>query len=144
MIRGSNRGSYAVVGGGEVAKTRNRFRRGKKTGNKEKQGKKSRKVKKEIKESKESKQSKKQKTVDLRPAEKLTTKDFRRSDAGRESIKAMMDHIHEMDVERFENTPMFDEHCRCRLKVEGAGNISWQNILGSAPACLECMYLAWI
>ena len=141
MTRGSNRGSSAIVAGGQVAEPRNRFRRGKKTGNKDKQGKKSRKVKKETKETK---QSKKPKTVDLRPAEQLTSKDFRRSDAGRESIKAMMAHIHEMDVERFENTPMFDEHCRCRLKIEGAGNISWQNILESASACLESMYLAWI
>ncbi len=145
MTRGSNRGSNAVVGGGGFTKPQPKrvLKPGRKAKNMDKKGKKSKKVKKESKESKKkSKQAKN--TVDLRPAEQLTSKDFRRSEPGRESLRIMMTHIHEMDVQKFEIAPMFDEHCKCRLKVEGARNISWQQILESAPACVEAMYLAWI
>ena len=65
---------------------------------------------------------------------------FRRSAPGRAAIQRALDEINVKDQAMFQKTPMFDLEGKCRLKLEGASQFSWDALREAAPEMLECMY----
>lgn len=67
--------------------------------------------------------------------------DIRRSDDGRETIRAWLQDIYEIDLVTFPMSKLFDEEGRCRMKFDGAKKFQLPQLLEAAPMAIECMHL---
>lgn len=66
---------------------------------------------------------------------------IRRNMEGRKAIRDMMKNLHATDCSLFANAPMFDSEGFCRMRLDGADKVSWEEILQAAPECFDRMCL---
>lgn len=78
------------------------------------------------------------------PAEELSASVIRRNNKGRAAIIELVQALMDKDDETFPDTPVFAEDGRCRLRFDGAENITWLEIRDGAAAAFEIMCLRCI
>lgn len=90
---------------------------------------------------KKKKQSKKPSEVPTVDAHMLPA-NFRRSQAGRQAIRAAMEILYTADLQQFGSKPMFAEgDGLCRLKnVAAAVDVTWKEVKARSPTFFECTY----
>lgn len=89
----------------------------------------------------------KKKKIKAPKVKKLETSEIsaatiRRTVAGREAIKVLMEKLFESDCNAFGSAPAFSSDGTCRMKFEGAEKFTWDGILSVAPKAIEWMSLA--
>ena len=77
----------------------------------------------------------------LEEEEAITEESIRRSTAGRSAIKVLMRQLFLLDSRIFATAPAFDLEGRCRLKLPGASNVTWNQVLEASPQGIECLCL---
>ena len=62
---------------------------------------------------------------------------LRRTVAGREAVKVLMETLFESDCNAFGRAPAFASDGTCRMKFDGADKFKWDDILSVAPKAIE-------
>ena len=94
--------------------------------------------KKKLKKQEKKEAKAKSKLADL-STEDLSAAHFRRTSAGRAAIKLLMTELHALDCKQFGQSPCFDGSGHCRLKMDGASTVTWDEIHATSPAVMESM-----
>eukprot|EP00435_Cladocopium_sp_Y103_P037650 s1066_g10.t1 len=68
---------------------------------------------------------------------------IRRTNAGRALIQKMLKYLQLRDDAEFPSSPMFDMKGFCRLKLAGAQEYTWDQMLEISPEVIDCMCLGW-
>ena len=76
---------------------------------------------------------------EMKTAAEVTANDVRRTPSGQSAIMLLVEDLFEVDRATFPSTPAFGADGTCRLKLDGASNFRWAEILSAAPDTLECM-----
>ena len=97
------------------------------------------KIPKRVKKGKKDKKDKKHKRKPVAETSELNEASFRRHERGRDCIRAFMRDLFQQDENAFASAPAFDAEGFCRMKFEGAKDITWCQVLESSPLALEQM-----
>lgn len=81
--------------------------------------------------------------TEMQEPEDPSSMEIRRNDAGRKAIRARMMAMYALDLVVGGDYPLFDSDGYCRMRLAGASDFTWTQILEAAPACLDTMRLAF-
>ena len=90
------------------------------------------------------KTSKRKRKEDDSTVDVLQPDQIRRSQPGRAVIQKIFKDLRLRDDAEFSSAPMFDLHGSCRLKMPGADQYTWDQMLEKSPEVIECMRLGWV
>lgn len=76
---------------------------------------------------------------EVKTAGEISPHDIRRTPEGRMVIQRLIDELHDMDLEVFPSSPVFDEQGKCRMKFEGATSFTLDRFRGACGEALESM-----
>ena len=73
--------------------------------------------------------------------EEITEKDVKRSIKGRTAIRNLIRQMAKLDSQAFAANPVFSIEGGCRMKYEAAQEMSFDEAIDKAPACMELLSL---